>query len=322
MSKDTNIEWVDSTVNPTMGCDGCELWNGKKKTCYAGIMHTRYGGRSKGYAPTFEQVTQFPGRMAETLKWKDLTGTDRPDKPWLNGLRRTIFVSDMSDALSKGVPFEYLKQEIIETAKVSPHIYLWLTKRPSKMAEFSKWLVEQGVEWPQNLWPGTSVTSQTTANARIRELSNVPGVVRFLSVEPMLEAVSFTGGLLPIYKHKGGPCCVNVEGYHKFGEGLEHRPEFRHECNIHWVIFGGESGQGAEPCKMAWIRDGVKQCKAAGMAVFVKQLGSNLSDDDLAECSKASGKSMHDPKGGDMTEWPEDLRIRQFPQLTTQNISR
>ena len=26
MSIKTKIQWCDSTVNPTMGCDGCELW--------------------------------------------------------------------------------------------------------------------------------------------------------------------------------------------------------------------------------------------------------------------------------------------------------
>ena len=24
--KITNVQWADSTVNPVMGCDGCELW--------------------------------------------------------------------------------------------------------------------------------------------------------------------------------------------------------------------------------------------------------------------------------------------------------
>lgn len=296
MSKDTNIEWCDSTVNPTMGCDGCELWNGKKKSCYAGIMHSRYGGRSKGYAPTFEQVTQFPGRMAETLKWSDLTGKDRPEKPWLNGLPRTIFVSDMSDALSKSVPFEYLQQEIIETAKVSQHIYLWLTKRPSKMAHFAKWLSDSGVEWPRNLWPGTSATSQKTADSRIPELLKVPGQVHFVSAEPLFEAINFE-------------LWANSPRNHR----LVGTPEFPAYSKIDWVILGGESGPESEPCHVEWIRDGVRQCKAAGVATFVKQLGGNSHGIPFPNLPGRNYK-LKDPKGGDMTEWPEDLRVRQFPK--------
>ena len=68
MSKNTTIQWCDSTVNPTMGCDGCELWDQKRKSCYAGILHMRFGGATKGYAPSFEEVTLFPGRMAEAAR--------------------------------------------------------------------------------------------------------------------------------------------------------------------------------------------------------------------------------------------------------------
>jgi len=81
MAKNTAIQWCDSTVNPTMGYDGCELWSKSRKTCYAGVLHTRFGGHTKGYAPTFEQVTEFPGRMADAAVWSDLRDTVRPNKP-------------------------------------------------------------------------------------------------------------------------------------------------------------------------------------------------------------------------------------------------
>jgi hypothetical protein len=68
MSIKTKIQWCDSTCNPTMGCDGCELWSSKRQTCYAGLLHLRYGGTNPGFAPEFGQVTLFPGRMADLLK--------------------------------------------------------------------------------------------------------------------------------------------------------------------------------------------------------------------------------------------------------------
>ena len=66
MGRETEIGWCDSTVNPTMGCAGCELWSDAEdgeKTCYAGILHDRYGGVNKGFSPKFNILTQYPGRM-------------------------------------------------------------------------------------------------------------------------------------------------------------------------------------------------------------------------------------------------------------------
>jgi protein gp37 len=48
MSKSTAIQWCDSSVNPVMGCAGCELWNGKRKICYAGNLHVRYPNNCAG----------------------------------------------------------------------------------------------------------------------------------------------------------------------------------------------------------------------------------------------------------------------------------
>jgi len=147
MAEYAAIQWCDTTCNPTMGCDGCELWNSKDKTCYAGKMNRRFP-RNKGFSSTFEQVTLHPGRMAKAAKYRDLTGAARSEKPWLNGLPRLIFVSDMSDALSALVPFEYLEDEIVHVAN-SPngkrHQWLWLSKRPNRMAEFSAMLAAKSV---------------------------------------------------------------------------------------------------------------------------------------------------------------------------------
>lgn len=138
MSIATKIQWCDSTCNPTMGCEGCELWTGDVKKCYAGTLHVRFGGTSTGYADTFEDVTLFPGRMEEASRWADLTGTDRPDKPWLNGYPRLIFVSDMSDSMSSSVGFDYLEEEVVDNVAStlgSRHQWSWLTKRPERMEE-------------------------------------------------------------------------------------------------------------------------------------------------------------------------------------------
>ena len=96
---------------------------------------------------------------------------------------------------------------------------------------------------------------------------------------------------------------------------------------IDWVIVGGESGPGARPCNLEWIRSIVRQCKDAGVPCFVKQVGSKpqclLSINAALELQAFSGRNPDRPesmklkssKGGDPAEWPEDLRVRQFPEV-------
>ena len=101
------------------------------------------------------------------------------------------------------------------------------------------------------------------------------------------------------------------------------------------MIVGGESGPGARPFDLAWARSIVQQCKAAGVACFVKQLGSVATD--IAYPTKvtdaereqwmrggwirvisSAGESftknprLNHPKGGDPSEWPEAVP-REFP---------
>jgi hypothetical protein len=83
---------------------------------------------------------------------------------------------------------------------------------------------------------------------------------------------------------------------------------------IDWVIVGGESGGGARPCDVAWIRDVVAQCRAAGVPVFVKQLGA-LPRIDGGTLTVEGYRWVSDHKGGDPDEWPADLRVREFPAV-------
>lgn len=86
----------------------------------------------------------------------------------------------------------------------------------------------------------------------------------------------------------------------------------RHIAELDWVIIEGESGAGARPCALEWIRDAIAQCQAAHVPCFHKQLGAHpLHHGDSADARAI--RTMKHPKGGDMSEWPEDLRIRQMP---------
>lgn len=210
--------------------------------CYAGSLTNFFnaGGNHRGYPRVFEEPRQFPGRMAKAAKLPDLTGMNRDDKPWLNGLPRLLFVSDMGDALSREIDFDFLKQEIIDVVQ-SPdglkHIWIWLTKRPSRMAEFGRWLKDKGIDWPDHLVAATSVTDRATLK-RLDHLRQVPARVRMVSIEPLVESIE---------------------------------PDL---TGIDWAIVGGESGHHAQPFEITWIDALHTACIQHGTALFVKQLGA------------------------------------------------
>lgn len=169
--------------------------------------------------------------------------------------------------------------------------------------------LEAHLTWPlPNVWLGASAEDQDRADERIPELLGTPAAVRFLSCEPLL-------GPVDLATHKALDQDGSFAGW-------------RIAYGLHWVIVGGESGQDARPFDLAWARSVVQQCQAAGTAVFVKQLGAKplCVDRELWERDGRSWETieptgarvpmkMRDPKGGEMWEWPEDLRVREYPEV-------
>lgn len=321
MGKHSLIQWCDGTVNSTTGCDGCELWRlAFKGPCYAGELHEHRMAKTLPalYAPDFTEVRLAPGRMAKTVGWSDLTGRDRPDKPWLNGMPRLIFVGDMGDLFSAAVPFEFIRDEVFAaatSAKGSRHVYMLLTKQPSRMAAFAAWLGEQGIAWPANVWAGTSITSNSRRK-RIEHLVRVPAKVRFLSLEPLWEYVDLRAWLKPCTDHFA------------FGPLYNHGHDEMPFPAINWVIMGGQSDQGkheAKPFDLGWARQIIRDCRDAGVPAFVKQLGSRAFDEKngvagaslpLSEWAEGLvSLRLKDHHGGDWSEWPEDLRVREMPEV-------
>jgi protein gp37 len=286
MGKESAIEWCDSTLNLMMGCDGCELASrGGSGTCYAETLTDRYGGSSKGYPTSFYEPALFPGRLAEAARWPDLTGIERPDKPHLNGLPRHIFHGDMGDYWTESLPLDWLAPHVERIAAI-PALHLFLTKRPGRMARFWR---EHGPV-PSNFLLMTSVTARANLS-RISSLHCIDACSRGLSIEPLLEDLG----------------TLDLSG-------------------ISWVIVGGESGHGARPFDVAWARSIVAQCKAAGIPVFVKQLGSKpcLSEslhgwpahvEFRQDLLATNVVRLKDKKGGDPSEWPGDLRVREMPEV-------
>jgi len=78
---------------------------------------------------------------------------------------------------------------------------------------------------------------------------------------------------------------------------------------IKWVVIGGESGNNARPFHMEWAYDAIAACRERGITVFMKQLGAKPFFD---------GKPypISDTHGKILGEWPEDLRIQEFPDVS------
>ena len=187
--------------------------------------------------------------------------------------------------------------------------------------------------WPlPNVWIGVSVEDQQRANERIPQLLRIPAAVRFVSYEPALGPVDWTHILLQKSVDLGPDVTVNAL-YRWYGGALEGQ-----RTHIEWLIVGGESGPDARPFDLAWARSAVQQCQDAGVAVFVKQLGAvpvngpgnrcpltaaamtRSGRIDAAVTDDGQGLDvvprirLRDSKGGYWSEWPQDLRIREFPQ--------
>ena len=250
-------------------------------TCYAAKLHLNRSASltrperklNKGYAPTFEQLTAFQGRMAAAARWDDLLGRASPDSPWKNGLPRLIFVSDMGDAFSSRAQFAHLKSEAITAItsdKGRRHLWLWLTKRPKFMQKFA---AEIG-SFPANVCAMTTLTGPDTLD-RVDEFRQVNAACRGLSIEPLRQHIP--------------PSDLDLQG-------------------IDWVIIGGESGSGdlTSPFNLEWAEELLDHCRRHGVACFVKQLGRRpfLNNKEI---------HMSHAHGGDWHEWPPHLRVREFP---------
>jgi protein gp37 len=286
MGQATTIEWCDSTLNLQMGCDGCELWNRKAGVlrCYAGQLHERWGNKA-GWPDSFDKPKLFTGRLEPALRWPDLTGKERPEKPWLNGMPRLIFLDDLGDTFTESLPLDWLAPLLPRMAD-TPHQWLLLTKRANRMEEFSKLH-----PFPKNFWLMTSITCNANRNRIEHLLRCRGGSVRGISYEPALELVDFSQYLYRQEEH--GVDWSRPVGQ-KVGACIGWTPP------LDWIVCGGESGPGARPFDISWARDTVKQCKSAGVACFYKQGG-------------ASNACPHDRKGGHFECFPSDLQIREFP---------
>ena len=187
--------------------------------------------------------------------------------------------------------FQDVREQTFALIEKTPHLdWMLLTKRPENVMRMVPESWRAG--FPANVWMGSTAENQKRFDERMPHLLSIPAKVRFLSCEPLLGALNFWP---PVPGQEGA---MTSDWSPK---GL---------MGIHWVIVGGESGRGARHCHTDDVRDIVSQCELAGVPCFVKQLGSNAV---AAGRDQKALIAMKHKKGGDPAEWPEDLRVREFP---------
>ena len=321
----TSIEWTDATWNPVRGCSrvsrGCER-------CYAEGTARRFAGPGQPYeglvrldakgkpkAQWNGEVRFLPERLAEPLRWR------RP---------RRVFVNSMSDLFHEALAFEQIAAVFGVMAASPRHTFQVLTKRPERARAFFRFMMagqsEHGPSeaiacgihaanhgadvdyfgitspWPiPNVWLGVSVEDQATADERIPALLQLPAAVRWVSYEPALGAVDFSRVKVPDAPSPPSHATV-LHAFRGFGSRLD------------WIVVGGESGHGARPFDLAWARSTVAACREAGVPCFVKQLGAAARDVSRGYFPNSELR-LRNRKGGDMSEWPEDLRVREWPEV-------
>jgi protein gp37 len=219
-----------------------------------------------------------------------------------------------SDVFHEDVPDKFIFEIFTVMARCPQHVFQILTKRPERMRRFvSAYLrFQDGSESPArtfkpfpHVWLGVSVENQRTADERIPILLQTPAAVRWISAEPLLEPLDLmSNGYLP-------PPDYESDG----------------KVSLDWVVCGAESGPGARDFDLQWARSLIRQCRSVNVPVFMKQVGphpraprADAIDFAMRGSWKAEADASHygiarpaDRKGGDMSEWPENLRVRQFP---------
>lgn len=327
MSK-TKIEWTHppgyqgESWNPVVGCSivskGCT-------NCYAMKFANRIlDGNPK--SPHYTGTTTvkngsaiWTGKVARASE-KSLTSPIRATKP------RCYFVNSMGDLFAEEVPDEWIDQVFAVMALAPWHLFLILTKRPDRMRQYINvncgriadvvmslrrtpdarrkgqgpsavvplpHVTPGRAWWPlPNVWLGTSVEDQSSADERIPQLLATPAAKRFISAEPLLGFVDLRNWI-GVGKHVGASTYRPVDGF-------ERCDLTANTGRLHWVIAGGESGPGARPMRPDWARGLRDQCHVAAVPFFFKQMTKKapipeeFQIREFPRCLEAHKETSHD----------------------------
>lgn len=222
----SKIEWTDETWNPITGCTPCSPGC---DNCYAEMMSRRLKGRFGYHYQDPFQITMHKEKFKEPLKLR---------KP------RKIFPCSMGDLFHPKVPEHWIDTVFQITTLAPQHVYQILTKRPDRMQMYLMNIVSKyGVEIPDNLWFGVTAENQQIADQRLPILIDTPVTNRFVSVEPMLEAIDIS----------------------------------QYISHLDWLIVGGETGVKARYMDPEWAIEIKDLCRQNDVPFFFKQMSKKAT---------------------------------------------
>jgi len=219
-----NVEWALWTWNPVTGCDhGCSY-------CYAREIAERWYAQK--FVPTFH-----PDRLAAP------TNTKVPLNAQTDVRAKNVFVCSMADLFGKWVPQAWIDAVLTEVRAHPEWNFLFLTKFPQRLAE---------QDWPQNAWVGASVDKQQRVASAEKAFRKVNAGMKWLSVEPMLERLTFSSLEMFDWVVVGGQSSSN-------------QPEYTHGK----TIIPAQSVPEFYP-PFEWIVDIYQQAKISNCAFYMK----------------------------------------------------
>lgn len=215
-----SVDWARWTWNPVTGCHhGCEF-------CYA-----------RAIAHTSRMASVYPFKFEPAFHEYRLDAPKNTPVPDSDDERDgRVFVGSMADLFGKWVPNEWI-EKVFDACLASPKwTYLFLTTWPSRYSQMP--LIEHA-------WYGASVVQQSDVKRIEAAMQKFDGknIIRWVSLEPMLEPIEFT--------------------------------------DLSWcdlVVIGGQTAtmQPTGPVpefapNFAWVSDVWQQCVEAGVACYLKE---------------------------------------------------
>lgn len=308
MGKETSISWCHHTFNTWWGCfkvsPGCAH-------CYAATFDRRVHGRDTDHWDrTGSRRFMSEDYWQQPIKWnRDAEAA---------GERRRVFCGSMCDWAEIHPNPEINRQmdayrgRLFYLIRATPWLdWLLLTKRIENVAQFLPWPNSITPFWP-NVWIGTTAEDQEHADRRIPILLSIPAAVHWLSLEPLLGSVDLDAIQIPDESRGLRFSALQRQHDDRYGST---------DVIVDWVVAGAESGHGARPCSVEWLRALRDQCARAGAKFLLKQAtqaGSEAVGGPLitiGDGSRAKGKGH----GGVMIELPylDGRQHEEYPSVVT-----
>jgi protein gp37 len=305
--KDHKISWLNipgykgETWNPIIGCskvsEGCD-------NCYAERMANRLVSNQK-------TSVKYAG-IIKNRKWSGVLtlASETMYKPFSWKKPRAIFVCSMGDIFHESVKQEWIDKVMIIAALRPQHLFIFLTKRSERMAQYfavgkenllNRWTeilhniddeyfcicdedgepsgaecyiynrAEGCVKPEHGGWPYNNIWLGVTAENQERANERIPIL---LSIPAVKRFVSIEPMLSDIWLlESDDDFSYNYLDGSSFCCGMN-EPIF--DSILDWVIVGGETGPNARLMHPDWVRSVRDQCKTAGVPFFFKQYGKKI----------------------------------------------